>query len=103
MKHRLYGLRGTEFVKERDRFFEQIKDDSAKDFNQLVESNKSESFPDGKFTPRNLGELCNKYRLWPKTLNEFLAQLNLLRSGTWEKLKERGATAKSLGVNWNYH
>ena len=62
------------------------------DFDKIKES--------GRFSPQDLGDLCNKYRVPVVTASMLLEENNRLPTGTWERLQDRGCTAKSIGVEW---
>jgi hypothetical protein len=55
----------------------------------------------GKFSPKNLGELAIKYQLPVTAMSEILEERGCLPTGTWERLKDRGCTARSIGVVWD--
>ena len=96
MQHRFYGLRGDTYVKARKVIFEEIKKELAEDFHRIV---KQEN---GKFTPRNFGELAMRYRIPLSILQDYLFELGLVPcSSLWDHLKDRGCQAKDIGVRWH--
>jgi hypothetical protein len=96
MQHRLLGLRGNAYV---SRMKEIMKADGAlivKRFEQIIAE-------DGRFTPKHLGILASEFRLPLTVLDDYLPDLTGGRypSGTWERLRQRGYTAKAIGVQWD--
>jgi hypothetical protein len=70
-----------------------LKDSIINDFSEIVANNK-------KFTPIDIGFLCNKHLIPVKVMCDWLYELELMRYG-WETLKYRGLKAKNIGVFWN--
>ena len=94
MQHRLYGLRGKVYVKKYKTIFQEEGSAIAQRFKEMQQK-------EGKFTPPMLGEICNEFRLPVKVMDEFLADLDVgYPAGTWQRLKDRGCTAKMIGVEW---
>jgi hypothetical protein len=95
-QHRLYGLRGKDYFSRCREILESDREAILAAFNEIVER-------DGKFAPRHLGELCNKFKLPVKVMDEFLPKITNRRysSGTWKGLQERGCTAEAIGVVWS--
>ncbi len=103
MQHRLYGLRGQAYVAGYNSLYNQLKEAIKKDFFEIVEK-------PGNFTPKNLGELCNKYQIPVKVMDEWLPDITMEEkdrqdkfypTGTWERCTERGIKARDIGVVWN--
>ncbi len=93
MQHRLYGLRGKAYVNKMKEIYETDREAIRIEFNKIVNSN-------GKFTPKDLGDMCNKFRLPVTVMDDYLDSLELLPCGTWDRLKDRGCRAKDIGVMW---
>ncbi|NEP55997.1 MAG: hypothetical protein F6K31_03100 [Symploca sp. SIO2G7] len=95
MKHRLWGLRGNAYVAKYKQIYKQEKTAILSAFNKIVEK-------EGRFTPKHLGYLCNKFRLPCTVMDEFLPDITDYRypTGTWERLKNRGFKARDIGVSW---
>jgi hypothetical protein len=93
MQHRLFGLRGSAYTREFKRLFRELRSPITQDFEQIVKSN-------GRFTPKDLGDLCIKYLLPVTVMDDFLSGYHLLPSGTWDRLRDRGCRAKDIGVEW---
>jgi hypothetical protein len=96
MQHRLLGLRGNAYV---SRMKEIMKADGAlivKRFEQIIAE-------DGRFTPKHLGILASEFRLPVAVIDDYLPDLTdgKYPSGTWERLRARGYTAKMIGVQWD--
>jgi hypothetical protein len=94
MQHRFYNLRGIEYMLAIATFRQNTLPELLKEF----DSTKAET---GKFTPQNLGDICNKYRVPVVTAVKLLEESERLPSGTWERLQDRGCTARSIGVVWD--
>ena len=94
MQHLLYGLRGKAYVKEYKKLYKELQNDIKKEYFEIVEN-------PGKFTPLNLGELCRKYQIPVKVMDEWLPDFTDFPSGTWERLQWRGLKARDIGVVWN--
>ena len=95
MAHRLFGLRGKLYVSKMKAIIAEDGDRIAIRFTEMVK-------PSGKFTPINLGTLANEFRLPLTVLDDYLPDLTdgAYPSGTWERLRARGYTAKMIGVEW---
>lgn len=50
----------------------------------------------GKFTPTNLFALANRYGVSLEALSYRLEEMELLRSGTWTRLRDRGLKVRSV-------
>lgn len=96
MQHRLYGLRGKDYINKRNEIFESDGVEIARAFSEIVSKS-------GKFTPPGLGKLCNQFLLPVTIMDKFLSDLGLLPSGTWQRLQDRGCKAKDIGVEWNHN
>lgn len=94
MQHRLYGLRGQEYVREFKRIFQEEQELIREKFLEIKERNG------GKFSAKNLGEMCNHFQLPVTVIDAYLSDLGLLPVGTWDRLKDRGAKARDIGVVW---
>lgn len=96
MQHKLYGLRGQNYVKEYKQLFNELQIPLAKRFKELVEA-------EGNFTPLMLGQLANEFQLPLTALDDYLASIPEINypCGTWERLKDRGCKAKDIGVKWH--
>lgn len=95
-QHRLYGLRGAAYVSRCKEIYESDRDAILAAYNNLVKQR------DGKFTPKDLGHLCNQFQLPVKVMDEFLPEITSrdYRAGTWQRLQDRGCKAKDIGVVW---
>lgn len=95
MQHRLYGLRGRAYVSE----FKRILAEDGDRLRQRFEEIRTEK---GKFTPPDLGRLCVEFKLPVTALDAYLSHVTNgeYPSGTWERLRDRGCTAKQIGVIW---
>lgn len=91
MNHRLYGLRGKAYTKRYKEIFESDRTNILAAFDSICQAS-------GKFTPRNLGELCLQFNLPVKVMDEFLPDITNHRysSGTWERLQEKGCKVKDI-------
>lgn len=94
MQHRLYGLRWQEYVRELKRLCVELRSPIEEEFRAVVERQ-------GKFTPNDYGAMAMKFRLPLTVLSQYLADYNLMPSGSWERLQWRGCKAKDIGVEWN--
>jgi hypothetical protein len=96
MQHRLFGLRGNAYV---SRMKEIMREDGAAIAERFAQLTNSE----GKFTPVHLGMLANEFRLPVAVIDDYLPDLTdgKYPSGTWERLRARGYTAKMIGVQWD--
>lgn len=95
MKHRLYGLRGTTFVSEYKRLYQDLEPELREAFAVRVKKSG------GKFTPRDLGAIAVEFRLPLTALDDFLSGYGLIPAGTWDRLKGRGCKARDIGVVWD--
>ena len=95
VQHRFYGLRGQSYVKAYKEFLAQHGEGIAFCFNAIVEAK-------GKFTPQDLGFLCNEFLVPVKLMDDCLPSLSCLQypTGTWERLQARGMKARDIGVVW---
>lgn len=93
MQHRFYGLRCIEYMLAIATFKQNTLPQMLEDFDTVKQR--------GKFSPQDLGDLCNKYRCPVITTSRLLEENNRLPTGTWERLQDRGCTAKSIGVEWS--
>lgn len=94
MQHRLYGLRGKAYIDRCKEIFKSDQYEIARAFSYIVADN-------GKFTPPDLGKLCNQFCLPVTVMDRFLSELHLLPTGTWQRLRDRGCKAKDIGVEWS--
>ena len=96
-QHRLYGFRDEAYGIEKERIYEQEKYAIAEYFWDIHNKN-------GKFTPRDFGEIAVKFYLPLTVMDDFLnkATNGKFPVGTWSRLKsESGYKALDLGVIWN--
>ena len=91
-QHRLYGLRGKAYVAK----YRQILTEEGEAIALAFETAASK----GKFTLRDLGELCNRFQMPVKLMDDCLPSLTNERypTGTWER---SGVKAKDIGVVWS--
>lgn len=96
MQHRLYGLRGTAYVAEYKRILEADSAAIRTVFDEIVQR-------EGKFTMMALGGLAMQFRLPLTWMDDCLPTITDQQypSGTWERLRDRGAKAKDIGVVWD--
>jgi hypothetical protein len=94
MQHRFYNLRGVEYMLAIATFKQNTLPQMLEEFDMSKQTSS-------KFTPQNLGDLCNKYRIPVTTASQLLEECGRLPTGTWERLQERGCTARSIGVVWS--
>ena len=92
-QHRLYGLRGQAYVKRLKEIYEADKEAIKDEFERIVDHLE-------RLTPLSLGYLCNKFNLPVTVMDDYLSSLELIPSGTWERLKDRGCKARDIGVMW---
>lgn len=93
--HRLYGLRGRAYTSKYKQLLLLLRSEIKEDFERIV--------AEGKFTPKDLGQLCLKYRIPVKIMDEWLPDITERKypSGTWDRLQDRGCKVKDIGVVWN--
>lgn len=94
MQHRLYGLRGQDYVKEYKSLYQELQPEITKEFEALCQVK-------GTFTPEDLGKIVIKFQFPVKVMVEYLEGYGLLPKGTWTKLQYRGFKAKDIGVVWS--
>ena len=100
-QHRLYGLRKKAFFAEYKRLYEELRDEIRADVIKTVRETD-------KFTPTNLGSLCMKFRIPLSVMDKYLEGYfptgdpdMVWRPYTWDRLRDRGAKARDLGVVWS--
>ncbi|WP_293136266.1 hypothetical protein [Okeania sp. SIO3I5] len=102
MLHRLYGLRGKDYVKEYKRLYQELKQEITADYISIINET-------GKFTPKDSGYLCNKYSIPVKVMDDWLPDYTLeirneigtfYPSGSWERCQDSGIKARDIGVVW---
>lgn len=102
MLHRLYGLRGKDYVNKYKQLYQELKEKITADFISIVNET-------GKFTPKDLGYLCNKYLIPVKVMDDWLPDYTLevmnktgifYPSGSWERCQNSGMKARDIGVVW---
>jgi hypothetical protein len=95
MQHRLHGLRGNEYRVEKRRLRKLLNQNIKLEFDKIYQV-------EGTFTPRDLGRLANLLLLPLTVLDEFLPQATdyKYKTGTWDRLKDKGLKAKDIGVMW---
>ena len=103
-QHQLHGLRGTPFALKYKSLYQELKDDIKADVLAIKQAT-------GKFTIRDFGGLCMKYRVPATVMDGWLEwvfpfkdfQDNGFRwyAGTWERARNRGVKAKDIGVVWD--
>jgi len=95
VQHRLYGLRGNAYRVEKRRLRKLLNPSIKLEFDKIYRI-------EGTFTPKDLGRLANQFRLPLTVLDEFLPQATnyKYKTGTLERLKDRGLKAKDIGVIW---
>lgn len=95
VQHRLHGLRGATFVAEYKRILATESDNILAVFEQEVRTH-------GKLTAKGLGRIAMATRLPLTVLDDCLPSItnNRYPSGTWERLRDIGFTAKDIGVEW---
>lgn len=102
-QHQLYGLRGKAYVTKYKQLYEELKEDIKKDVLEIVEKTE-------KFTPKDLGKICMKYRIPLTAMDDYLNSIfpsnqeNCLIKwvrGTVDRLKDRGMKARDIGVIWS--
>lgn len=94
-QHRLYGLRGKTYVTK----YRQILAEEGEAIAAAFEAAVSK----GKFTLNDLGELCNRFQMPVKLMDDCLPSLTNERypTGTWERSQQKGVKAKDIGVVWS--
>jgi hypothetical protein len=94
MKHRLSGLRGYPYIEKLRSIARSEGLNIQVSFDKIIKEKD-------KFNLKDLSVLAIEYRLPVTAMSEILEELRLLPTGTWERAKARGCTAKSIGVEWN--
>jgi hypothetical protein len=95
-QHRLVGLRGKPYIIRSKQIMAKEGENIAATFAAVIQEK-------GKFTPLDLGALAVEFRLPITLLDDYLPTLTKGRyaTGTWERLRDRGCTAKMIGVIWS--
>lgn len=102
-QHKLYGLRGKAFGNRVKELFYELGPDIAIAYHQRVKET-------GKFTPKDLGEFCMRFRLPLTVMDDWLPELTKFEyaTGTWDRIREskltgtnRRVKASDLGVVWS--
>jgi hypothetical protein len=75
-------LRGSEYLKHYHKVFAELSGVIQSDAIAIIEKQ-------GKFTPVDIAEIALKYNLCFKPCCEFLEKLEVLRRGSYEKMKDR--------------
>jgi hypothetical protein len=96
MQHRLAGLKGKPYILRSKELIAEDGDKIAAAFSLVVSTT-------GRFTPCDLGALAVEFRLPIALLDDYLPSLTGGRypTGTWERLRDRGCTARAIGVVWD--
>lgn len=102
-QHRLYGLRGKAFGKRVKELFNELGPDIKAAYQQIVKET-------GKFTAKDLGELCMQFRIPVTVMDDWLPELTNFEyaTGTWDIIRNsklegtnRLVKARDLGVIWS--
>jgi hypothetical protein len=95
-QHRLYGLRGQAYVAKYKQILSEDGEAIKAAFSAILVTK-------GKFTPNDLGSLCNQFGLPLTLMDDCLPELSEFRyaTGTWDRLKDRGVKAHDIGVEWS--
>lgn len=95
IQHRLAGLRGKPYIVRSKEIMAAEGESIAAAFAAVIQEK-------GKFTPLDLGALAVQFQLPVTLLDDYLPTLTKGRyaTGTWERLRDRGCTAKMIGVVW---